>query len=61
MSKFKEITKEEQKERTNVQPRDSTLHGESMAQLHRNQIRDIVHVLFTQSVPRCLVPSYRTP
>jgi hypothetical protein len=61
MSKFKEITKEEQKERTNVQPRDSTLHGESMAQLNRNQILDIVHVLFTQSVPRCLVPSYRTP
>jgi len=60
MSKFKEITKEEQKERTNVQPRDSTLHGESMAQLNRKQIVDIIHVVFTQSVPQCPIPSYRT-
>jgi hypothetical protein len=45
MSKFKEITKEEQKERTNVQPRDGTLHGESMAQLNRKQIVHIIHVV----------------
>ncbi len=61
MSKFKEITKEDQKERTNLQPRDSTPHGESMAQLNRNQIAYIIHVVFTPSVPRCLVPSYMAP